>query len=83
MKHSAYPSPSFALSLGQRPSSDEKSLLFITLNVTVLQAQQLVQSRLDCERDISISIVNSTDMEARSLATQLSATLNLTEGEVF
>lgn len=74
----SYPSPSFFFSLGQKPSGEERSFLLVCLTVTVHRAQQLIQSKLDSERgDICISYINSTDVEARSLATRLTETLTL------
>ena len=75
-----YPSPSFSLSLGQRPSSEKRSLLFVCLTVTVQAAQQLIQNRLDSDI-VCISYVNSTDMEARKLATKLTESLTLQQCE--
>ena len=71
-----YPRPTFSFSLGQRPTGDDRSL-FACLTVTVLQAQQLIQNRLDYDRDVCISSVTSTDQEARALASRLAETLCL------
>ena len=79
----SYPSPSFSFSLGQKPPSELRAAILVSLTITVQSAQQLLQSRLDSQPgEVCISYVNSTDVEARRLASQLTETLILNDDSV-